>query len=125
MPNRTSIQTAVGAVILTGVFYFAVLPVFARCLKYFPRAVIGVMLLLVAINLVKVYGGIITGAPNSPNFAAPANIYLALVTVGFTLLFARIFRGILGQLAVVRKMTAGAPPGTMMKGSRAPNFQGP
>ncbi len=106
--QQADIRTAVGAVILTGLFYFAVLPVFARCLKYFPRAVIGVMLLLVAINLVKVYGGIITGAPNSPNFAAPANIYLALVTVGFTLLFARIFRGILGQLAVLLGLLAGA-----------------
>ena len=72
--QQTDIQTAVGAVMLTGLFYFLVLPVFARCLKFFPKLVIGTMLLLVAINLVKVYGGIITGAPNSPNFAAPSNV---------------------------------------------------
>jgi xanthine/uracil permease len=72
--QQTDIQTAVGAVILTALFYFLVLPVFARGLKYFPKAVIGTMLLLVAINLVKVYGGIITGAPNAPNFAAPVNV---------------------------------------------------
>src|SRR4051812_37780716 len=68
--QQTDVQTAVGAVLLTAIFYFVVLPVFARCLKFFPKLVIGTMLLLVAINLVKVYGGIITGAPNSPNFAA-------------------------------------------------------
>jgi uracil-xanthine permease len=106
--QQTDIQTAVGAVMLTGLFYFLVLPVFARCLKFFPRLVIGTMLLLVAINLVKVYGGIITGAPNSPNFAAPSSILLALATVGFTLLFARVLSGILGQLAVLFGLLAGA-----------------
>ncbi|MDB5656136.1 MAG: xanthine/uracil/vitamin permease [Tardiphaga sp.] len=106
--QQTDIQTAVGAVMLTGLFYFLVLPVFARCLKFFPRLVIGTMLLLVAINLVKVYGGIITGAPNSPNFAAPVNVLLALVTVGFTLLFARLLSGMLGQLSVLFGLLAGA-----------------
>ncbi len=106
--QQTDIQTAVGAVILTALFYFLVLPVFARCLKYFPKAVIGTMLLLVAINLVKVYGGIITGAPNAPNFAAPVNVLLALATVGFTLLFARVLHGILGQLSVLFGLLAGA-----------------
>jgi uracil-xanthine permease len=106
--QQTDIQTAIGAVMLTGLFYFLVLPVFARCLKFFPRLVIGTMLLLVAINLVKVYGGIITGAPNSPNFAAPSSILLALATVGFTLLFARVLSGILGQLAVLFGLLAGS-----------------
>jgi xanthine/uracil permease len=105
--QQTDIQTAVGAVMLTGLFYFLVLPVFARCLKFFPKLVIGTMLLLVAINLVKVYGGIITGAPNSPNFAAPSNILMALATIGFTLLFARVLSGILGQLAVLFGLLAG------------------
>ena len=112
--QQTDVQTAVGAVIMTAVFYFLVLPVFARCLKFFPRAVIGTMLLLVAINLVKVYGGIITGAPNSPDFAAPVNILLALATVGFTLLFARIFTGILGQLSVLLGLLAGAVVATVL-----------
>lgn len=106
--QQTDIQTAVGAVLLTAIFYFIVLPVFARCLKFFPKLVIGTMLLLVAINLVKVYGGIITGAPNSPNFAAPVNILLALTTIGFTLLFARLFHGLIGQLAVLFGLLAGA-----------------
>ncbi|MGO4711124.1 uracil-xanthine permease family protein [Bradyrhizobium sp. 2TAF24] len=105
--QQTDLQTAVGAVLLTGLFYFLVLPVFARCLRFFPKIVIGTMLLLVAINLVKVYGGIVTGAPNSPNFAAPSNVLLALATVAFTLLFARLFHGLLGQLAVLFGLLAG------------------
>jgi uracil-xanthine permease len=99
--QQTDVQTASGAVILTALFYFAFLPVFARCVIYFPRLVIGTMLLLVAINLVKVYGGIITGTPGSPDFAAPTGVLLALCTVGFTLVFARLFTGMAGQLSVL------------------------
>jgi uracil-xanthine permease len=105
--QQTDIQTASGAVILTALFYFAFLPVFARCVIYFPRLVIGTMLLLVAINLVKVYGGIITGTPGTPDFAAPINVVLALCTVGFTLVFARLFTGTAGQLSVLFGLLVG------------------
>lgn len=106
--RQTDLQTAAGAVILAGLFYFLLLPVFARCLKFFPRIVIGAMLILVAINLVNIYGGVIVGRPGTPEFANPLEIGLALATVGFTILFARLFRGVLGQLAVLLGMLAGA-----------------
>ncbi len=106
--RQTDLQTAAGAVIITAIFYFLVLPVFSRCLRYFPNIVIGTLLLLVAINLVKIYGGIIAGRPGTPGFADPANIGLALATIGFTVVFARIFKGVLGQIAVMLGLVAGA-----------------
>jgi uracil-xanthine permease len=105
--QQTNLQTASGAVILTAIFYFLVLPLFSRCLKYFPSIVIGTLLLLVSINLLKIYGGIIAGRPGTPAFGDPANIGLALATVAFTVLFARIFRGTLGQLSVLMGLVAG------------------
>ncbi|MDQ6680989.1 MAG: purine/pyrimidine permease, partial [Pseudomonadota bacterium] len=87
---------------------FLVLPVFSRCLKYFPKIVIGTLLLLVSVNLVKVYGGIIVGRPGTSTFAEPAGIYLALATIAFTVLFARVFKGTLGQLSVLLGLLAGA-----------------
>src|ERR1700759_5593823 len=42
--QQTNIQTASGAVVITALFYFLVLPIFARCLKFFPALVIGTML---------------------------------------------------------------------------------
>jgi uracil-xanthine permease len=106
--QQRDLQTACGAVILTALFYFLVLPVFSRCLKFFPKIVIGSLLLLVSVNLVKIYGGIIVGKPGTPGFAEPANIYLALATIAFTVLFARIFTGMLGQLSVLLGLLAGA-----------------
>lgn len=106
--QQTNLQTASGAVILTGLFYFLLLPVFARCLRFFPRIVIGTMLILVAANLIKIYGVVIVGRPGTAEFASPFTIGLALATVAFTVLFARIFKGMLGQLAVLLGLLAGS-----------------
>lgn len=105
--QQRDLRTASGAVILTALFYFLILPVFARCLRFFPKIVIGTLLLLVSINLVKVYGGIIAGKAGTPTFGDPVNIGLALATIGFTVLFARLFKGMLGQLAVLLGLLAG------------------
>lgn len=105
--QQRDLQTACGAVILTALFYFLVLPVFTRLLRFFPKIVIGTLLLLVSVNLLKVYGGIIAGKPGTPDFASPLHIGLALATIGFTLLFARLLKGMLGQLSVLLGLVAG------------------
>ena len=87
--QTTDIQTAVGAVILTALCYFLVLPFFTRLLRFFPPIVIGTMLLLVAVNLIRIFGGLIIGKPGSEGYAAPLQILLALVTMGSIVLFAR------------------------------------
>jgi len=106
--QQAGLAAATGAVILTAIAYFIIIPGFARCLKYFPRLVIGTILLLVAVNLVKIYGGIITGQPGSPNFGAPTGILLALATIVFTLLFARFLNGTWRQLSVLFGLVLGA-----------------
>lgn len=103
----TDLPTAAGAVIMTGFFYLILLPVFARCLRFFPRLVIGTMLLLVSVNLIKIYGGVIVGMPGTPAFGDPASIGMALLTVAFTVLFSRFLSGMLGQLSVLLGLLAG------------------
>jgi xanthine/uracil permease len=105
--QQRDLPTAAGAVILTSLFYFLVLPVFSRCLKYFPRIVIGTLLLLVSVNLVKIYGGIIVGKPGTPSFGDPASLGLAGATILFTILFARYLKGVWGQVSVLLGLAAG------------------
>ena len=105
--QQRDLQTATGAVILTSLFYFLILPVFSRCLKFFPRIVIGTLLLLVSVNLVKVYGGIIVGKPGTPSFGDPVSLGLAGATILFTILFARYLKGIWGQVSVLLGLVAG------------------
>jgi uracil-xanthine permease len=106
--TQTDVQTAVGAVLLTGVFYFLALPVFRRLLRFFPPIVVGTMLLLVAVNLVKIYGGTITGRPGSEGFADPVNIGLALATIALTIIFSRVFTGTLQRISVMLGLIAGS-----------------
>ena len=105
--SQTDVQTAVGAVLMTGVFYFLALPVFRRLLRFFPPVVVGTMLVLVAVNLVKIYGGAITGKPGSPGFADPVNVGLALATIVLTVIFSRVFTGTLQRISVMLGLIAG------------------
>jgi uracil-xanthine permease len=105
--EQYDIRTAVGAVILAAVFYFVALPLFARLLKYFPTVVIGIMIVIIGVNLIRVSGLLVTGQPGSPDFGRPSAVLLALVTIGFTVLFFRVLRGGLAQLSVLLGLVAG------------------
>lgn len=104
---QTDVQTAVGAVLMTSVFYFVALPVFRRLLRYFPPIVVGTMLLLVSVNLVRIYGSTITGKPGSDNFADPLNVGLALATIALTVVFAWGFTGTMRRISVMLGLVAG------------------
>ncbi|MDJ0345479.1 uracil-xanthine permease family protein [Streptomyces sp. H10-C2] len=101
------VRTATGAVILTGVFYFVVLPVFSRLLKFFPTLVIGTMIVIVGVNLVKVGALLVTGKPGSPAFGDTRNLLLGLATIGFIIAFYWLFTGVLRQLAVMLGLVTG------------------
>lgn len=105
--EQHGLRTASGAVIITAGFYFVVLPVFSRLLKFFPALVIGTMIVIVGVNLVKVGAVLVTGRPGQPGFADPTNLLLGLATIGFTVVFYRLFTGILRQLAVMLGLLAG------------------
>ncbi|WP_422397060.1 uracil-xanthine permease family protein [Streptomyces gobiensis] len=100
-------RTATGAVITTGLFYFLVLPLFARLLRFFPGLVIGTMMVIVGVNLVKVGALLVTGRPGEPGFADTHNLLLGFATIAFTIGLYWLFSGILRQLAVMLGLIAG------------------
>lgn len=101
------LQTAAGAVILTGIFYILTVTVFVRVLKYFPPLVIGTMVVVIGINLVKVTGQMFTGRPGTPEFGAPLPLLLAVVTIVLTVLLFRFLRGFWRQLSVALGLVGG------------------
>ncbi|MGW0551221.1 uracil-xanthine permease family protein [Streptomyces altiplanensis] len=105
--EQHGLPTASGAVIITAVFYFVVLPVFSRLLAFFPALVIGTMIVIVGVNLVKVGALLVTGHPGQPGFADTTNLLLGLATIGFTVAFYWLFTGVLRQLAVMLGLIAG------------------
>lgn len=103
----TNLQTAAGAVILTGIFYILTATVFVRVLKYFPPLVIGTMVVVIGVNLVKITGQLFTGRPGSPDFGAPMPLLLAVVTIALTVLGFRFLRGFWRQLSVALGLIGG------------------
>ncbi|CAG67112.1 uracil-xanthine permease family protein [Acinetobacter baylyi] len=99
--QEKDLATASGAVILTSLFYFIILPVFKRFLRFFPNIVIGTLLILVSINLIKIYGGLVIGKPDTADFASTLNIGLAFATIAASLFFARVLKGTLSQLSIL------------------------
>ncbi|MDI3405054.1 uracil-xanthine permease family protein [Streptomyces cavernicola] len=105
--EQHGLPTATGAVVLTALFCFVVLPVFSRLLRFFPALVIGTMIVIVGVNLVKVGAVLVTGRPGTPGFADPGNLGLGMATIGFTVVFYLLFTGVLRQLAVMLGLLAG------------------
>ncbi|MBU7600819.1 uracil-xanthine permease family protein [Streptomyces sp. P38-E01] len=105
--EQHGVRTATGAVIITAVFYFVVLPVFSRLLRFFPALVIGTMIVIVGVNLVKVGAVLVTGRPGEPGFADTTNLALGAATIGFTVAFYLLSSGIVRQLAVMLGLLAG------------------
>ncbi|MFM9370640.1 uracil-xanthine permease family protein [Streptomyces sp. Da 82-17] len=105
--EQHGLPTATGAVVLTALFCFVVLPVFSRLLRFFPALVIGTMIVIVGVNLVKVGAVLVTGRPGTPGFADPGNLALGMATIGFTVVFYLLFTGVVRQLAVMLGLLAG------------------
>ncbi|GHB80012.1 nucleobase:cation symporter [Streptomyces xanthochromogenes] len=105
--DQHGLRVAAGAVVLTSLFTFAVLPFFARLLKFFPPLVIGTMIVIVGVNLVKVGALLVTGRPGERGFADPGHLALGMATIGFTVVFHLLFRGVLRQLSVMLGLIAG------------------
>ena len=101
------VQVAVGAVMLTAVFYFVVLPIFQRLLRFFPTLVIGTMITVVGINLVKIGAQLIFGKPGTPTFGNGPGIILGLSTIGFTVLAVLFGRGFIARVAPIIGLLAG------------------
>ncbi|MBL3963170.1 uracil-xanthine permease [Burkholderia sp. KCJ3K979] len=108
---QSGLPTAAGAALLASAFYWVLLPVFTRCLRLFPRIVVGAMLLLVSINLIRIYATIVVGQSGSADFAQPRALGLALATIVATVVVAGAFRGTAGRLAVLVGLMAGATLG--------------
>ncbi|WP_125615297.1 uracil-xanthine permease family protein [Specibacter cremeus] len=112
--KQHGLQMATGAVILTGVFYFLVLPLFTRLLRFFPTVVVGTMIVVIGVNLVQVSAFLITGQPGSKDFGNLNNLGLGIATIGFIVLFYRLMRNGLRQVAVLLGMLAGTVLGALL-----------
>ncbi|MGC5627785.1 uracil-xanthine permease family protein [Georgenia sp. Z1344] len=117
--------TATGAVLLTAVFYFIVLPVFSRIIKFFPSLVIGTMIVIVGVNLIRINALLITGQPDSDAFGDPMAIGLGVMTIVLIVLLFRVLRGMVRQLAVMIGLVTATGIAALLGQVDVPDLSGP
>lgn len=126
--QQTNPQTATGAVLLTSVCCLVLVPLFLRIVRFFPPLVIGVMIVAIGVNLLRITAALVL----DPDGGAQVG---ALALMGFTILATVLcFRFLPGNwsrisvlLGLVIGAVAAALTGQMGQGPllSGPVFAGP
>ncbi|MEV5969648.1 solute carrier family 23 protein [Streptomyces sp. NPDC051921] len=96
--------TAAGAVLLAAALLLAVLPLYARVVRFFPPLVMGVTVLLIGIAMIRVAARLVTGPDGT---GEPRAVLLAALTVAATVAAYVLLRGVWRQTSVLLGMAVG------------------
>lgn len=104
----TGITTIFGATFVSGLFCFIMAPFFGKLIRFFPKVVTGTVITIIGISLLPVAIRWCAGNDlNSPEFASPKNILLALFVLILILIMYRFFKGILGNISILLGIVVG------------------
>ncbi|MDT7637990.1 MAG: hypothetical protein QOC83_2278, partial [Pseudonocardiales bacterium] len=86
--QATGPATAVGAVLVTGLFLLVTAPLFASLMRFFPAVVLGSMIIVIGLNLVKITAGLLvdTAAGPSARSLALAGVTALAIVLAYRLL---------------------------------------
>ncbi|MDA3648506.1 purine permease [Saccharopolyspora indica] len=106
------LPTVYGSLLVGGVLWILLAPLFGSLLKLFPAVVTGTVITLIGLTLIPVGLRLIAGKdPSAPDYAAPGNLLIAGFTLLLVVVFSRFLRGLLGQLALLLALVVGAVVG--------------
>lgn len=107
--------TVYGSLLVVGILWVLLAPVFCKALRFFPNVVTGTVIALIGLTLIPVGLKMIAGPdPSSPSYGSMRNIALAAFTCLLIAVFYRVFRGLLNQLSILIALAVGAVVGWMM-----------
>ncbi len=102
--QETDARTASGAVLLTGAVCLLLLPFFLRIVRFFPPFVLGLMVIVIGINLLRITAQL---ALDEDGSASGASLALVAVTILATVLCFRLLTGGWRRVSVLLGMAAG------------------
>ncbi|WP_405138704.1 nucleobase:cation symporter-2 family protein [Nocardia sp. NBC_01388] len=103
------LPTVYGSLLAAGVIWVLVAPCFSKLLTLFPAVVTGTVIALIGLTLIPVGLRLIAGPdPSDPGYGGLSRLGLAGFTMASMVIFRRLFRGILGQLAILSALVIGA-----------------
>jgi OHCU decarboxylase len=96
-----------GAVIVGGLFTFAIASYFSKLIRYFPPVVTGTVILIIGIALLPVAAGDAVGGGAHPDPTSGRNLAYALGTLLLIVSIQRIFKGFMATVAVLIGLVIG------------------
>lgn len=107
--QQKGLQTVYGSLLVVGIIWVLIAPLFSRLLRFFPAVVTGTVITLIGLTLIPVGVRLIAGPdPSAAGYGQPSHIALAAFTVALMALFYRVFRGLLNQLSVLLALVIGS-----------------
>ncbi len=106
--QKYGIQAVYGAMIASGVFGLLIAKPFSRLVRFFPPLVAGTVITIIGLSLIGADVNLIAGDdPSAKGYGAMSRIAVAAIVVLFILAISRIFRGFVGQIAVLISIILG------------------
>ncbi|WP_063740123.1 uracil-xanthine permease family protein [Amycolatopsis jejuensis] len=97
-----------GAMLVAGVFAVLIAKPFSMVLRYFPPLVSGTVICVIGLSLVGADVGLIAGDdPAAADYAQVSHILLAGAVIVLIIVFTRLFRGFIQQIALLLAIGAG------------------
>jgi uric acid transporter len=111
-----------GAMLCSGIFGLAIARPFSKMIRFFPPLVAGIVIAVIGLSLIGPAAGMIAGHDTeSPHYGEQSHILVALTVVALIVVFSRVLRGFLGQIAPLLAIVAG---GILALGTHSWNFMG-
>ncbi|WP_170134212.1 nucleobase:cation symporter-2 family protein [Murinocardiopsis flavida] len=106
------LPTVYGSILVGGVIWIFMAPLFGMLLKLFPTVVTGTVIALIGLTLIPVGLRMIVGDdPEDPGYGKLSHIALAGFTIALIVVFRRLLKGVAGQLSILFALIVGAVVG--------------
>lgn len=104
----TALATIFASVFIAGVFCFLMAPFFGKLLRFFPKVVTGTVITIIGLSLLPIAARWSAGNDvNSPNFASPKNIFLAMFVMVLILVLTKVLKGIWSSVSILIGIVVG------------------
>lgn len=102
------LQAVYGAMICSGVFGLLIAKPFSMLIRFFPPLVAGTVITIIGLSLIGADISLIAGSdPTAKNYGQVSHITLAAIVVVLIVAITRIFKGFIGQIAVLLSIVIG------------------
>ncbi|MBE7195720.1 MAG: purine permease [Gordonia polyisoprenivorans] len=106
--GRSGLPYVYGAMLISGVFGLIIAKPFSMVLRFFPPLVTGTVIAIIGLSLIGADVSLIAGDSTSKDYGQMSHIGLAGLVVLFIIVLSRVFRGFIGQTAVLISIILGS-----------------